>query len=686
MISNESTVEHVLGESVSEEKISDEKISDEKAVNNDWEPANLPGTVLAADQSEIAKTTTNAPKAQSKTEKSTAEDNSRGFSSTREGELLALIHDLNECNDVLLARVSQLETGLEDSHKILQEEREQAKAAQHKIMDQANAQQASAQQLSQNAQQQVAKLVAQIETAEQGLQRQQLVNETLLAELENARERVSQLEHECALNTQQQAEEAQARVAAESTIRDLRSRLQRQQRYTLQFKAALEKSLTVTASAAHNPISPPIGPYDRSQSSRIHTGLQPISSAATARSAGSQRQTVNNISAGDSASVSGGVTMPKAQRIVPWASQSIAPFEGIDPHLESLIRGASQPTPETKPAAADNQISLNSDSPNSDLEAESQLWQDLERVIENSETEKNEVENSEPKNSEAEKNNRRTAEENLAEKTLADTNTITVKAVVDTLADPDRKETAETTNNISDQKVETLSKTSRELETLTQSEKNLEQTTEQISKSTPKQTAEEAPKFNWRQSGADTPTATESPAEIEPQSPTPTPVAASLETDPQANTPSETEPAPVTNNEVDTDSSRSNIPSIVIDPYTVPEGQTPATEVAFTEPSPWRTAEKAPVEKPAKELVQTQGNDPSDSDLSDSNSIVEANNSTAAEDKTNEQSNRFLSFLESDQSGVSPVVNPLRSQKKINSMASVQLPTFEKAKVSSFKR
>lgn len=284
--------------------------------------------------------------------------------SERETELLTLIHDLNECNDVLLARVSQLESALEKSQQIFRSETEkvaeQARLAQDKMAQQASEQQASAQQASQNAQQQIAKVIDQLETAEQALQRQQLVNETLQAELTNAQERITQLEHEGALTAQQHAAEAQARVQAETANRDLRSRLQRQQRYTLQFKAALEKSLTVTAK-----------PTSLSSPSTVG---QPTSFQDTSS-----------------------VSMPKAQRIIPWAEAGTAsPFEGIDPHLENLIRSAAQPTRESdlRPTTSaqadavhnepDSQSPLPSVSePIADPEAEAKLWQDLERVMDN---------------------------------------------------------------------------------------------------------------------------------------------------------------------------------------------------------------------------------------------------------------------------------------------------------------
>ncbi|NJM98425.1 MAG: hypothetical protein HC800_15805 [Phormidesmis sp. RL_2_1] len=301
-----------------------------------WETVNLPGTLnldplnsLKTDQSGAAKS----------------------LPQHRERELLTLIHDLNECNDALLSRLSQLESALENTQAALEAESQKAKAIQSKMAQQVSDEQAVAQQLSQTAQQQVAKLVNQLDIAEQALSRQTLMNENLQTELDNAQERITQLEKECALTSQQHAQEAQARLQAETTNRDLRSRLQRQQRYTLQFKAALEKSLTVSSRPTSTSLSADIA--------------QPISFKEP-------------------------VPMPKAQRIMPWASGATASFQGIDPHLESLIRGINTPPNEPistlqKTIDAQKVHHSNGPAPQSseanDTEAEAQLWQDLERVM-----------------------------------------------------------------------------------------------------------------------------------------------------------------------------------------------------------------------------------------------------------------------------------------------------------------
>ncbi|MEO0769011.1 MAG: hypothetical protein AAFY72_06200 [Cyanobacteria bacterium J06649_4] len=460
------------------------------------------------------------------------------ISAERENELLNLIHDLNECNDVLLARVSQLEADLENTQQTLKAESEQAKFAQNKLAEQLSTQQASAQNAAQNAQQQIAKAVDQLETTEQLLQRQHLIRETLQAELDNAQERISQLEHEAALSAQQHAAEAQARVQAETTNRDLRSRLQRQQRYTLQFKAALEKSLTVTSArnnqAQYTQNSSSYATSAGRQGGRINAMAQPF-----------QEKTAQPTSFQDASSV----TMPKAQRIMPWAAgSSTAAFEGIDPHLENLIRSASQPKPqnaERYPAPpAVHQSSETTHSTlktedktggdtgvNADPEAEAKLWQDLERVMDDaanpSETDISATNMSAAKIS--------AAETSPKENVTVENATLISESTSENIEDSDLEDSEAAT--VLEATVETLGV---EVEPTVEpaanhnSGENLTQSAEQKTE----QTAENSePTFNWQDS-----------VKLPSKQPTISPIAAKLDTSDQVDNSSEelkfTEPSP----------------------------------------------------------------------------------------------------------------------------------------------
>ncbi len=477
--------------------VSESNLSESSMEESDdaWDTVNLPGTVTNPGLTSSTRTASSAD-----------------LSVMREKELLTLIHDLNECNDVLLTKISKLETALKESQRSVQSEVERSEVAQEKMVEQILAQQAAAQQTAQTAQQQVAKLVGQLDTAEQTLQRQQLVQETIQAELNEAQDRITQLERECALTTQQHADEAQARIKAETTNRDLRSRLQRQQRYTLQFKAALEKSLTVNARPA-----------------------------AVAASVASEPVSFN-----EQGSIHSPITMPRAERIVPWAAIGSAPFAGIDPHLENLIRGqadADGPSEvgntesrtefrleRSQPSNPEQNVSDSSipnptaNAPVVDLEAETKLWQDLERIM-------------------------------GATATASGDKAIDI-SVPGTVTEP--VEVAENADPV-----------------------------------------DAEPRLNWQ---------AESALPVDPTTPTTAPT---------------------------------------------------ATSPAIPQPLPDTSLPIAPSESLAAQTEQTP---------------------------IRLQSEDYLPLTDSETSTVSPVVNPLRTQRKIGSMAAVQLPTFEKARAGSFKR
>lgn len=87
-----------------------------------------------------------------------------------------------------------------------------------------------------------------LEEARRQFQRQEILIETLQNQLGSSQERVAQLERDCTLAQKRYAEQAQQLVQAEGLCRDFKSRLHRQQRYTLQFKGALERCLDITVS------------------------------------------------------------------------------------------------------------------------------------------------------------------------------------------------------------------------------------------------------------------------------------------------------------------------------------------------------------------------------------------------------------------------------------------------------
>ena len=174
--------------------------------------------------------------------------------STEITDLISLIQELNQCNSILLDRVSQLEESLESSQIALQAEvgrsQDYQSIASQPSEDLTSTQATSAQENSaqeNSTQEQIISLFNQLEFAHQTHQRQQILIETLTGQLETSQERVAQLEREAALLQQHYSDRSQLLAQAEGTNRDLQARLHRQQRYTLQFKVALEKCLEVPA-------------------------------------------------------------------------------------------------------------------------------------------------------------------------------------------------------------------------------------------------------------------------------------------------------------------------------------------------------------------------------------------------------------------------------------------------------
>ena len=475
----------------------------------------------------------------------------------RERELLSLIHDLNQCNDTLLSRVTQLEAALE--------------AAQ-------SSQQLSHQKSSlEGAQQQIAKLVGELDNAEQALSRQTLVNENLQTEVNNHQERISQLERECTIVAQQHLEEVQARAKAEAASRDLRSRLQRQQRYTMQFKAALEKSLTVTAKPTNT------------------AAIQPVASNDPAA-----------------------VTMPKAQRIMPWVSNNASPFAGIDPHLESLIRGvgksgnqansqASQPDtsseqkakPESnlETGAANNRTTTSANEPtaeviveaNTDFGAKTKLWKDIERVISHSTAEDGSDKDAAAKNKDVK----------IEETKIEETKIENVEAKASNKASSNARSHSQedTSKNVVDKVTPVSSK-----EPQVQPKGNTQKLEVELEKSASDKDSLEK---------------------------------VSLEKD--------------------------DLIHQIERSFAATSRSVQEETVAFTEPSPWGAplAEKSSDKKLEKVAAGLSSNDLGENYLPVFDSKVDA--------------------------AISPLVKPLKPQKKSSSLSDIELPTFQNAKVASFR-
>lgn len=143
-----------------------------------------------------------------------------------------------ESNTELIDRVMQLESELAVAQRQLQLYQEHCQAQEARLSGQCEELKSLKKQHSQ--------LLEEKELGQQTSQRQQIIIETITEQLETNQQQVAQLERDCAL-TQQRCDEQRTKLSqAETICRDLRSRLYRQQRYTLQFKNALEKCLEMS--------------------------------------------------------------------------------------------------------------------------------------------------------------------------------------------------------------------------------------------------------------------------------------------------------------------------------------------------------------------------------------------------------------------------------------------------------
>ena len=141
---------------------------------------------------------------------------------------VTLMQALHECNRDLLQRLAQLETALEESQKTLQN--------RETLLEQRTAE-------LENTQEQLTRLFGKVEVSHQTLQSQEILVENLRSQLATSQVRLATVERECASTVQRYNEQLHQLVATENICRELRARLHRQQRQTLQFKAALERSL-----------------------------------------------------------------------------------------------------------------------------------------------------------------------------------------------------------------------------------------------------------------------------------------------------------------------------------------------------------------------------------------------------------------------------------------------------------
>ncbi len=150
-------------------------------------------------------------------------------------KLLELNAELRGDNDDLYQQVEELKQALADTEEALQLHKKRSSVAESMFNQQTQELNA--------AQEQIKTLFADLDTAVQSAERQENLAESYKAHLELSQQRLAQLERECAVVQANYDEQGHRLLQSENSCRELRTRLMRQQRQTLQFKAALEKCL-----------------------------------------------------------------------------------------------------------------------------------------------------------------------------------------------------------------------------------------------------------------------------------------------------------------------------------------------------------------------------------------------------------------------------------------------------------
>lgn len=190
-------------------------------VDDAWETVDFPNAI-SVDSIPVLETAKGEPTQE--VEKFTSPSLSR----SREIESENIMEALHECNRELVNRVTELEAALEECQKTLEN--------QERLLEERTQELAS-------TQQQVTRLFYKLELCNQIIQRQEVLVESLTDKWEQSQQHQAQMERECALTQQSYNDQSYHLKQLENSCQELRSRLYRQQRQTLQFKTALERCL-----------------------------------------------------------------------------------------------------------------------------------------------------------------------------------------------------------------------------------------------------------------------------------------------------------------------------------------------------------------------------------------------------------------------------------------------------------
>jgi hypothetical protein len=148
-------------------------------------------------------------------------------------------YKLRQKNRDFCKKIEKLEQHVAESQEQLKTQQQRAENAESLIAKQTEA--------LGNSQKQFNRVLQELEAVRQEVKLKQTSIENLLSKLEASQEQVARIERECAILQESYHEQQYKLLETEQQARELSVRLYRQQRYTLQYKTALEQN---TAPAA----------------------------------------------------------------------------------------------------------------------------------------------------------------------------------------------------------------------------------------------------------------------------------------------------------------------------------------------------------------------------------------------------------------------------------------------------
>lgn len=171
-------------------------------------------------------------------------------------------HKLREHNRKLIKKVFKLEQELAEINNRFQQQSQQSQTSDMLIAQQEKE--------IKECQQELAELNQNSLVSQQEIHEQKLIIENLTQQLNLSQQHSAQLERECALLQEKCNEKTYESVTYKQKTEELLARLERQQRYTLQYKAALEKY-------NNEMIAEPINDYEETLGDQLlKTKNQPI--------------------------------------------------------------------------------------------------------------------------------------------------------------------------------------------------------------------------------------------------------------------------------------------------------------------------------------------------------------------------------------------------------------------------